>query len=143
MIKNILCAADGSAISAKAIDFAIDLAKELGVPLTILAVELVSKEDMANSPFWDSQVLAASDAITRAEFERAAKQAKAAGLDGVSCATASSRNVPEAIAAYAEQHGSDLIVMGSHGHTGLSRMILGSTAYAVTARAHCPVTIVR
>lgn len=143
MIKNILCAADGSIISVKAIEFAIDLAKELGVPLTVLAVELVSREDMANSPFWDSQVLEASEAITRAKFESVAKKAKDARLDAVTCVTASSRNVPEAIAAYAEQHGFDLIVMGSHGHTGLSRMILGSTAYAVTARAHCPVTIVR
>lgn len=143
MIKNILCAADGSTVSAKAIDFAIDLAKDLGVPLTVLAVELVSREDMANSPFWDSRVLEASDAIMRAKFESVAEKAKAAGLDSVTCATASSRNIPEAIAAYAEQHGFNHIVMGSHGHTGLSRMILGSTAYAVTARAYCPVTIVR
>ena len=143
MIKNILCAADGSTVSAKAIDFAIDLAKDLGGPLTVLAVELVSREDMANSPFWDSRVLEASDAIMRAKFESVAEKAKAAGLDSVTCATASSRNIPEAIAAYAEQHGFNHIVMGSHGHTGLSRMILGSTAYAVTARAHCPVTIVR
>ena len=143
MIKNILCAADGSTVSAKAIDFAIDLAKDLGVPLTVLAVELVSREDMANSPFWDSRVLEASDAIMRAKFESVAEKAKAAGLDSVTCATASSRNITEAIAAYAEQHGFNHIVMGSHGHTGLSRMILGSTAYAVTARAHCPVTIVR
>ena len=143
MIKNILCAADGSTVSVKAIEFAIDLAKDLGVPLTVLAVELVSREDMANSPFWDSRVLEASDAIMRAKFESVAEKAKAAGLDSVTCATASSRNIPEAIAAYAEQHGFNHIVMGSHGHTGLSRMILGSTAYAVTARAHCPVTIVR
>jgi nucleotide-binding universal stress UspA family protein len=143
MIKNILCATDGSKVSAKGVDFAISLAKDLGVPLSVLTVELVSKEDAAKSPFWDSEVLGAGDAITRAEFQQVAEKTKEAGLTDVSCVTANSRNVADAIAAYADEHKFNLIVMGSHGHTGVSRMVLGSTAESVVARAHCPVTIVR
>ncbi|WP_244500427.1 universal stress protein [Methyloceanibacter methanicus] len=143
MIRNILCAADGSTVSAKAVDYAIELAKKLRVPLTVLSVELVSREDMAQSPFWDSKVLEASASITRTEFENVSQKAQSAGLENVSCVVVSSRHVAEAIAAYAESNGFDQIVMGSHGHTGVSRMILGSTAYAVVARANCPVTIVR
>ncbi|WP_136717795.1 universal stress protein [Halorientalis salina] len=44
---------------------------------------------------------------------------------------------------YADEHDVDQIVMGSHGRTGLSRLILGSVAENVVRRAHCPVTIVR
>jgi universal stress protein A len=37
----------------------------------------------------------------------------------------------------------DLIVMGSHGRTGLSHVIIGSVAEAVIRHAHCPVLVVR
>ncbi|WP_435365558.1 universal stress protein [Haloarchaeobius sp. DYHT-AS-18] len=44
---------------------------------------------------------------------------------------------------YAEEHDVDHIIMGSHGRTGVSRVLLGSVAEAVVRRAPCPVTIVR
>jgi len=44
---------------------------------------------------------------------------------------------------YADEHEIDHIIMGSHGRTGLSRLILGSVAEKVVRRAHCPVTVVR
>lgn len=47
------------------------------------------------------------------------------------------------IVEYADGNGVDHIVMGSHGRSGLSRLILGSVAENVVRRAHCPVTIVR
>lgn len=47
------------------------------------------------------------------------------------------------IAAYAESHRCDLIVMGSHGRTGVKRALLGSVADKVVRRAKCPVFIER
>lgn len=44
-----------------------------------------------------------------------------------------------AIARLAEEEGADLIVMGTHGRTGISRMVMGSVAEAVVRRAPCPV----
>ncbi|TYL37977.1 universal stress protein UspA [Natronococcus pandeyae] len=44
---------------------------------------------------------------------------------------------------YAEEHDVDHIVMGSHGRSGVSRILLGSVAETVTRRAPVPVTIVR
>lgn len=143
MIKNILCATDGSKISAKAVDFAIALARKLGVPLTVLTVERVSRKEATNSAFWDSIVLDAGDAITRAEFRQVADKAREAGLKDVQCVTVSSRDISDAIASYAKDHKFDQIVMGSHGHSGIQRLVLGSIAEAVVAEAHCPVTIVR
>lgn len=43
----------------------------------------------------------------------------------------------------AEAWGADLIVVGSHGYTGLKRMLLGSVSHAIASHAHCSVEIVR
>jgi nucleotide-binding universal stress UspA family protein len=43
----------------------------------------------------------------------------------------------------ATEWGADLIVVGSHGHTGLKRLLLGSVAQAVVAHAPCSVEVVR
>jgi nucleotide-binding universal stress UspA family protein len=43
----------------------------------------------------------------------------------------------------AEDHDVDGIVMGSHGRSGISRVLLGSVAETAVRRAPCPVTIVR
>ena len=49
----------------------------------------------------------------------------------------------EEILAFAEQENVDMIVIGSHGRTGLSRLLLGSIAEAVVRGAKCPVLTVK
>jgi len=51
-------------------------------------------------------------------------------------------NPARTILEYAEVHGIDQIVMGSHGRSGIDRTFLGSVAETVTRRARIPVTIV-
>lgn len=143
MVNSILCATDGSKVSAKTVDFAIALAKQLSVPLTILTVERVSRASAAKSVYWDSVVLDAGDAITRAEFKAVSEKAGAAGLKGVQCTTVQGRNVPAAIVSFAKKNKHDHIVVGSHGHKGVQRLVLGSVAESVVAEAPCPVTVVR
>ena len=143
MIKSILCAADGSKISMKAVDFALALSAQVKAPVTVLTVERVSRSSAAKSPFWDSTLLDAGDAITRAEFKSVAAKAEKAGVKSVKCATAQGRNVADAVVHYAKKNKHDHIVMGSHGHKGVQRLVLGSVADAVVAQAPCPVTIVR
>jgi nucleotide-binding universal stress UspA family protein len=48
-----------------------------------------------------------------------------------------------AIVDYAQEHSGDLIVMGSHGHTGLRHLLMGSVAEHVLRHVSCPVLIVR
>jgi nucleotide-binding universal stress UspA family protein len=127
----------------KAIDFALEMSAQTKAPVTVLTVERVSRSSAAKSPFWDSTLLEAGDAITRAEFKSVASRAKKAGINGVKCATAQGRNVADAIVHYAKKNKHDHIVMGSHGHKGVQRMVLGSIAEAVVAEAPCPVTVVR
>jgi universal stress protein A len=52
-------------------------------------------------------------------------------------------NPGHAIVDYAKEHGGDLIVMGSHGHTGLSHLLMGSVAEYVLRHAPCPILMVR
>jgi nucleotide-binding universal stress UspA family protein len=49
----------------------------------------------------------------------------------------------DAIAAFAEAEKPDLIVMGTHGHSALGNMVLGSVASGVLARCRTPVLLVR
>jgi nucleotide-binding universal stress UspA family protein len=67
----------------------------------------------------------------------AAAAALGSGLD---VTTATTVGVPaHAICAYAQRIGADLIVMGTHGRTGVSRAVLGSVAEAVVRHSRCPV----
>lgn len=52
-------------------------------------------------------------------------------------------NVVEEIVAEAGDEGADLIIMGSHGRHGISRLVLGSVAEGVLRAASCPVLVVR
>ena len=49
----------------------------------------------------------------------------------------------ESILQLAEKEQADLIVIGSHGRTGLRRLLMGSVAEAVVRRAHCPVLTIK
>ena len=44
---------------------------------------------------------------------------------------------------YAMQHGVDLIVIGTHGYTGMKKLMFGSVALRVLHDAHCPVLLIR
>lgn len=58
--------------------------------------------------------------------------------------TATTRGSPSrAINDYVREHGIDHVIMGSHGRTGVKRIIFGSVAEEVVRRAPVPVTIVR
>ncbi|MEX0641290.1 MAG: universal stress protein [Pirellulales bacterium] len=47
------------------------------------------------------------------------------------------------VAEYAQTSGAELIVLSSHGRTGLSRLLIGSVAERIVRLAHCPVLVLR
>ena len=65
-----------------------------------------------------------------------------AGVDDIERVIEVGRPI-QAIVDYAEEHDIDQIVMGSHGRSGMSRILLGSVAETVVRRATVPVTVVR
>ncbi len=52
-------------------------------------------------------------------------------------------NPADEIARFAQEHDIDLIVLPSHGRTGLARLMIGSVAERVVRLAHCPVLVLR
>jgi nucleotide-binding universal stress UspA family protein len=65
-----------------------------------------------------------------------------AGYDGVQLAIAFG-DPGHVIAEYAKKEKADLIVIPSHGRTGLKRLLIGSVAERVVRLAHCPVLVLR
>lgn len=143
MVNKLLCATDGSHASDKAVDYAIELAQGLHADLTFLTVKHMTAEGARDSAYWDSVVLEAADAQVAHELHAAEAKARAAGLVDVKCVSISGHNIAAAIVDYAERNGHDHIVTGSVGRTGVARLLLGSIASDVVAKAHAPVTIVR
>lgn len=143
MPRKYLCATDGSRFSEKAVGLAVEMAKAAGAELGFLTVDSVSSERAAKTYFWDSKLLEAGDALVHRELGMARRAAQSAGLGDVPCVVTNGRDIAEAIVAYANSHGYDHIVVGSEGRTGVGRLLLGSVAQGVVAKAHCPVTIAR
>jgi nucleotide-binding universal stress UspA family protein len=73
---------------------------------------------------------------------KAAATAKARGLQAQSMLVAGDSAAGEIVRA-AEEENVDLIVMGSHGRSGLQRFLLGGTAVKVVANAPCSVMVVK
>lgn len=70
---------------------------------------------------------------------------KAAKARGVRCRCTAVRHTSAAkgIVDFARRERCSLIVVGTHGHTGLQRMLLGSVAQKVLAKSHVPVVVCR
>ena len=80
-------------------------------------------------------------AQARVLIEKCAQQLRAAGYK-VDTAVESG-DVRECIIDSAERWHADLILLGSHGHKGMGRLLLGSVAESVVRHAHCSVLVVR
>jgi nucleotide-binding universal stress UspA family protein len=141
--KLYLVAVDGSAPSEAATRAAIDLAGATGARLRIVTVEdlsLVRAEAIASAGM--QTFSAGFEEVARDAIARAKGAVKSAG------ATAEFAILPvaepaAAIVRDAESCGASLIIVGSHGRTGISRALLGSIAERVVRYAHCPVLVVR
>jgi universal stress protein E len=126
--RRVLLATDGSPHSEAAAGTAGHLAKQAGLPVTVVSV-----------------VTGSHSAARRQEAEQAVAS-KVERLKGMGVAAEGKiveGRPDEAIVKAAEDVGADLIVMGSHGRTGLAKVLLGSVAERVIGQAICPVLIVK
>ncbi|MDR6536708.1 nucleotide-binding universal stress UspA family protein [Variovorax soli] len=147
MFKRILVATDGSELAEKAVLKAIDLATAHKAELTAFTV--VRRQPKS---YMDGSSGFQAEEIDRVECRRAEqaktmlkaveKRAETCGVR-VSSETVKSSSVAESIVAAARQHGSDLIVMASHGRTGLMQTLLGSETAQVLAHSDVPVLVLR
>ncbi|MCL4766910.1 MAG: universal stress protein [Hyphomicrobiaceae bacterium] len=145
MYEHILVATDGSELSAAAIRHAVGLAKALQARVTALTVirpwhTVAPGEIMVAFP--ESEYRKGAEAAAVKYLGVAADAAKAAGA---SCETRSMEHDQpwRAIISAAEADGCDLIVMASHGRTGLAALFLGSETQKVLTHGTIPVLVCR
>ncbi len=142
--KRICCPIDFSAASRAAMEVAADLARRGGASLC-----LMHAYPIPGYTFPDGSVVASpkmmqelADQAKKHLEEWRAEAEKLVGAPGVRCETAVGEPAAE-IVSFARASGVDLIVIGTHGRSGLEHALLGSIAERVVRRAHCPVLTVR
>jgi nucleotide-binding universal stress UspA family protein len=141
-VKRIVCPTDLSDAAAPADRQAVALARPLGAELVLLHVA-------SESPLWretlgTAQVRAVFAAQRKWAADALAERAGALAGQGVNARCVVKVGVPweEIVGVAADEH-ADMIVMGTHGRTGLDRLLLGSVTERVVRRAPCPVLTVR
>ncbi len=134
LIKKILAPTDFSDLSARGVRYACQLAKDVGAELIIFNVVLLDETNV----------------VDKREVERHKKRLDEFMTEKItgSGAGLTIRKVVDAGQPYgaiidcAENEGVDLIVMSSHGRSGLSRMLIGSVTDKTLRGASCPVLVV-
>jgi nucleotide-binding universal stress UspA family protein len=140
-LKQILIPIDFSDYSDQALRWGVSLAQKYGAQLLLLHVIPEVLEEVSARESAGEQLVIDLTAEVEAQLHEIARQ----GLkEGVAVDVRVADGEPaDAILRMARQEKVDLIVMGTHGRTGLSHLLLGSTAEAVVRAAACPVFTVR
>jgi universal stress protein A len=142
-VTRILLPTDFSPSSAEAMRYACTLAQQFDAELHVLHV---LEQRQSTTPAFGMGLALPSrvqetTAAAQQELERVLPADWAAGRKTVK---AIAEGAPHReIVRYAADHQIDLIVLGTHGHTGLSHALLGSIAERVVRTAACPVLTVR
>jgi len=144
MYQRIIVPTDGSDITSKAVEQALQLAKALGSKIYAISVKepfpYSAVSEMQPTPpqeFFDAQ-----ERIAQARLRAVASAAEAAG---VPCEAHSieALHAWEAIIEHAKRVEGDLVVMASHGRRGVQALLLGSETQKVLTHSTIPVLVVR
>ena len=140
MYRHILITTDGSELAEHGVAHGLALAKSLGAKVSVIFVmepfsEMTGRFLEAVARYAELRKEQATSVLDRAAT--AAKEA------GVSCETIQVENGQphQAIIAAAGDRGCDLIVMSSHGRSGLSVLLIGSVTNKVLTNAKTPVLV--
>ena len=144
MFKQILVPVDGSPTSTAALQYAIDMAKSFGAAIT--AVTFYDPYPTVGVgleyAFADKQYLDAVKAESAKNITMAKELIEAHGLQP-DTRVLESDQIWRAILDLAESIKAELIVMGSHGRSGIGRLLLGSQTSNVLAHSKVPVLVTR
>lgn len=145
MFKSILVPTDGSPLSDKAVNAAVEFAKAHGGKVIGISVaEPYPFSPLSETAFMDERALYEDKAreIAQQHVDRIAAAARA---QGVLCETfvAQSFSPYEEIISAANKWNCDVIFMSSHGRKGLSRLFIGSETQKVLAHSTIPVMVFR
>lgn len=145
---KILSATDFSEDSSFALSYAEELAKRFTAEIILLHVDQALPPVMISPDMGPVMDVGAMTRIgeeqrmaAQKELDKLVNRMREAGLKARSLLKVGSPFV-EIIHA-AQGDGADLIVMGTHGRTGIAHMLMGSVAERVVQKAHCPVLTIR
>jgi nucleotide-binding universal stress UspA family protein len=141
--QSILCATDLSPASALALDYAALLARAYGATLHVVHAHFV---EMPPYFYGDAEALLlreARAARTRLEQEVRTQAQARAGAEVPLVASVVDAHPVEGLLEAARTQSADLVVMGSHGRTGLSRLLLGSVSEGLLREIDRPLLITR
>jgi nucleotide-binding universal stress UspA family protein len=134
--KKILVATDGSKFSEAAAERAVSFAKAYGGELLIVSVVDVPAEFYGEAPdAWDNLVMKAKGYTKKVKQQADNSEVKAKTL-------VKEAETWQAIIQVATEEKADAIVMGSHGKTGLKRLLMGSVTEKVIGHAPCNVLVI-
>jgi nucleotide-binding universal stress UspA family protein len=139
--ERLLLPTDGSSCAETAVDQAARLATAFGATVEVVSVvdvnTVASQSELVNA----RQVVGEIETQSETAVERVADRLREAG---VTTETVVLQGTPATtVADRAEETGADLIVMGTHGRTGIGRFLLGSTTERLIRHAPTPVLSVR
>jgi len=142
-IRHVLCATDLLTTSGRTVDTAMALAKHANATLTIvhiLAPPVVVPEQYLDAGAMD-QLEKRGRAWGLRELQKLSVRANRAGVE--TSVLLRNGEPADQIVRAGRAMKADLIVTGTHGRHGISRLFLGSVAQRVAASASCPVVTVR
>ena len=142
-LKNILVAYDSSGFSNRAFKSALDIADPNNSKITLVTVVTgIYQPSIGYSMKFNKDLLEKQTKILKKLFSDLQTTANKKGIH-LSLKILHNPSVSKAIVNYVNSHKFDLIVIGSHGRTGLNKFILGSVANDVAHKSNIPVMVVK
>lgn len=141
-IKNILCPIDYSVYSERALNYAIEFAEKYQAKLYLVHVLDIRLYDINDPDLYNVNII--DEETIRKLRERLLKSVNEDTKGRISVEALVIQGVPFAeIIKASKEYKIDLIVLGTHGRTGISHAIMGSVAEKVVRKAPCPVLTIR
>lgn len=138
---SLLCPVDFSSSSRGALHYALAIARRVQAPLTVLAVDDALLTNIADTRMGEGWARANTERQLRT-FVGAATVTATPGVEPAAVTYAVATGKPAAaILAVARKIGSELIVMGTHGRSGLRKRVFGATAERVLRDTTVPVLL--
>lgn len=142
-LKNILVAYDSSGFANRAFKSALDLAEPNKSKITLVTVVTgIYQPSIGFSVKFNKDLLEKQSKALKKLFSNLQTIANKKGIS-LSLKILHDPSVSKAIVNYLNSHKFDLMVIGSHGRTGLNKFILGSVANDVAHKANIPVMVVK
>ncbi|GAB4367579.1 MAG: universal stress protein [Deltaproteobacteria bacterium] len=142
MYTKILVPLDGSALAERAIPHAEEIAKGTGAELILMQVVGIPLADAPEAgPAEEKKSFEAEVDSARAYLESIGARLREAGL-AARCVVA--RGAPDSeILGFAHRENVDILVMSTHGRSGISKLLMGSVAQKVMLTTKRPVLLVK